>query len=173
MPQTIPCPHCRRQLNVQEAQLGEQVRCPACQQIFTAAVPPPLSGEEAKRVVSAGETRPAHPADPLDFGEEEDDPTREEDEDHPRGRPHHGSLILTLGILGLVLSCCPLAGWILGGCAMSLAGTDLYEMAARRMDRSGRGLTRAGKILGTIAVLLSTLFFVLSLLRFLGRGFRF
>ena len=78
-----------------------------------------------------------------------------------------------LGIVGVALSCCPLAGWILGGCAMNLAGTDLYEMAAGRMDRSGRGLTCAGKILGTIAIVLSTLFFVLSLVQFLGRGFRF
>lgn len=173
MPQTIPCPHCRRQLNIQEAHLGEQVRCPACQQVFTATAPPPPPVEEAKRFVSAGESIEEQSSDALDFREEEEGQTPDEDEDHPRGRPHHGVLILTLGILGLVLSCCPLAGWILGGCAMSLASTDMYEMAARRMDRSGRGMTRAGKILGAIAVLLSTLFFVLSLIRFLGRGFRF
>jgi len=61
-------------------------------------------------------------------------------------RPHRGTLILVLGILGLV--CCLICGiiaWILGS-------TDLKEMDAGRMDPAGRGLTQAGKICGIISV---------------------
>ena len=105
MTQTIPCPHCRRQLNIQEGQLGQQVRCPACQHIFTAAFPPsPM--DEVVRDVSAVEaaeerpggssraTRPQESGGPLDFGDDDQRPTLDEDDDYPRGRSHHGVLVL-------------------------------------------------------------------------------
>ena len=60
--------------------------------------------------------------------------------------PHRGTVILVLGILGLV--CCFICGiiaWVMGN-------GDLKEMAAGRMDRSGEGLTKAGKICGMIGV---------------------
>ncbi len=60
--------------------------------------------------------------------------------------PHRGTLILVLGILGLV--CCFVCGivaWVLGN-------TDLREIDAGRMDPEGRGLTQAGKICGIISV---------------------
>ena len=63
-------------------------------------------------------------------------------------KPHRGTLILVLGILGLVV-CGPLgiAAWIMGS-------TDLKEMDAGTMDPSGRGQTQAGKICGIIATVL-------------------
>jgi hypothetical protein len=63
-------------------------------------------------------------------------------------KPHRGTMILILGILGLVV-CGPLgiAAWIMG------AG-DLKEMDAGTMDPSGRGATQAGKICGIIATVL-------------------
>ena len=63
-------------------------------------------------------------------------------------KPHRGTLILVLGILGLVV-CAPLgiAAWIMG------AG-DLKEMDAGTMDPSGRGVTQAGKICGIIGTIL-------------------
>lgn len=81
-------------------------------------------------------------------------------------RPHRGTLILVLGILGLV--CCLICGiiaWILGS-------TDLKEMDAGRMDPSGRGLTQAGKICGIISVVLGIAGFIFSILWFvlLGAG---
>ena len=63
-------------------------------------------------------------------------------------KPHRGTLILVLGILGLVV-CGPLAivAWILG------AG-DLKQIDAGTMDPAGRGLTQAGKICGIIGTIL-------------------
>lgn len=63
-------------------------------------------------------------------------------------RPHRGTLILVLGILGLV--CCFICGiiaWVMGN-------NDLRDIDAGRMDPSGRGLTQAGKICGIISVAL-------------------
>jgi hypothetical protein len=63
-------------------------------------------------------------------------------------KPHRGTLILVLGILGLVV-CGPLAivAWVLGS-------GDLKEMDAGTMDPSGRGTTNAGKICGIIGTVL-------------------
>ena len=76
--------------------------------------------------------------------------------------PHRGVLILILGILSIV--CC----FILGIVAWVMGNNDLREMAAGRMDPSGRGLTQAGKICGIIGVAIQIVFIVLQLL---GVGF--
>ncbi|MHC4230510.1 MAG: DUF4190 domain-containing protein, partial [Planctomycetota bacterium] len=63
-------------------------------------------------------------------------------------RPHRGTLILVLGILGLV--CCFICGivaWVMGN-------NDLRDIDAGRIDPSGRGLTQAGKICGMVSVAL-------------------
>jgi len=73
-------------------------------------------------------------------------------------RPHRGTLILVLGILGLV--CCFICGivaWVMGN-------GDLREMDAGRMDPSGRGLTQAGKICGIVSVVLQIIGLVFWLL---------
>ena len=64
-------------------------------------------------------------------------------------RPHRGGAVLALGILGLVV--CIICGII----AWSMGSSDLKEMAAGRMDRSGEGLTKAGKICGMVSVILT------------------
>ena len=75
-------------------------------------------------------------------------------------KPHRGTLILVLGILGLLV--CQLLGiaaWVMGK-------QDLAEMDAGVMDPEGRQLTNIGKILGIISVVLMViglLFFVLTL----------
>ncbi|MGA9451100.1 MAG: hypothetical protein WBW41_07120 [Verrucomicrobiia bacterium] len=63
-------------------------------------------------------------------------------------KPHRGTLILVLGILGLVL-CAPLAiaAWIMGS-------GDLKQMDAGTMDPGGRGMTKAGKICGIVGTIL-------------------
>jgi hypothetical protein len=75
-------------------------------------------------------------------------------------KPHRGTLILVLGILGLVV-CGPLgiAAWIMGS-------TDLKEMDAGTMDPSGRGQTQAGKICGIIATVLLIVGLVVFVLLF-------
>jgi len=66
-------------------------------------------------------------------------------------KPHRGTLILVLGILGLVV-CQPIgiAAWVMGN-------GDLKEMDAGTLDTSGRSLTNAGRICGMIATILMIL----------------
>lgn len=159
MPETIRCPNCQRLLQIQEVHLGDEVRCPSCQQVFTSSRPAPPQ-RPVPSAAPPSEERPSRPrradrGDSLDF-EREERYGDEDDEDYRNGAPHRGGTILTLGILGLVFSCCPLAGWIFGGYAMSMGNEDLRRMARGTMDRSGQGMTQAGKILGLIAVILAT-----------------
>ena len=75
-------------------------------------------------------------------------------------KPHRATLILVLGILGLVV-CVPLgiAAWIMGN-------GDLKQMDAGQMDPSGRSTTNAGRIIGMIATLLFVVGLVIFLLFF-------
>ena len=73
-------------------------------------------------------------------------------------KPHRGTLVLVLGILGIAL-CMPL-----GIVAWVLANSDLKEMQAGLMDRSGEGLTKTGKICGIISVILTCVVLVLVIL---------
>ncbi len=78
-----------------------------------------------------------------------------------RVKPHRGGVVLALGILSFVVCC------ICGIIAWSMGNSDLREMAAGRMDRSGEGLTQAGRICGMVSVILSLVglgFYVLVLL---------
>ena len=78
--------------------------------------------------------------------------------------PHRGVLILILGILG-ILCCfvCGIIAWVMGN-------NDLREMAAGRMDPTGRGLTQAGKICGIVSVVLLIAGIVINLI-FMLLGF--
>jgi hypothetical protein len=75
-------------------------------------------------------------------------------------KPHRGTLILVLGILGLVV-CGPvgIAAWVMGN-------GDLKEMDAGAMDPSGRGTTNAGRICGIIATILLAVSIVVLILVF-------
>ncbi len=72
-------------------------------------------------------------------------------------KPHRGTLILVLGILGLVI-CGPLgiAAWVMGN-------GDLKQMDAGTLDPSGRGITNAGRICGMIATILMILAVVIMI----------
>jgi len=73
-------------------------------------------------------------------------------------KPHRGTLVLVLGILGLVVCLpCGIAAWVMGA-------NDLKEMDAGTMDPTGRGMTQGGKICGMIACILAILFLVLGIL---------
>jgi len=64
-------------------------------------------------------------------------------------KPHRGTTVLVLGILGLVVCViCGIIAWVMGK-------NDLREMDAGIMDPSGRGTTNAGKICGMISVILA------------------
>ncbi len=72
-------------------------------------------------------------------------------------QPHRGTMILVLGILGIV--CCP----FLGIAAIVMGSGDLKAMAEGRMDRGGEGLTNAGRICGIIGLVLFAIGLVLQL----------
>jgi hypothetical protein len=66
-------------------------------------------------------------------------------------KQHRGTLILVLGILGLVIcGPCGIAAWIMGS-------GDLKQMDGGTMDPSGRQITNAGRICGIIATILMAL----------------
>jgi len=78
-------------------------------------------------------------------------PSVSQGEMDPSLAPHRGTLILTLGIIGIV--CCFICGiiaWVMGN-------SDLQRMAEGRMDPAGRGLTQAGKICGMVSVALAVI----------------
>ncbi len=76
---------------------------------------------------------------------------------NPSIRPHRGTMILVLGILGIVLCMiCGIIAWVMGN-------ADLREMQAGRMDRTGEGLTKAGKICGMIGTILWGLYLVFNI----------
>lgn len=85
------------------------------------------------------------------------------DEDLRGARAQRAPLILTLGLLSIVFSCIPLAGWILGAVSMTMGAGDERLMEERLMDRSGRGMTKAGQICGIFGVFFATVVFILAL----------
>jgi hypothetical protein len=80
-------------------------------------------------------------------------------------------MILALGIVGLVFSWCFPVGWVCGGFALSMAGTDLVQMARGKMDKGGRGMTLAGRVCGTIAVIIASLAAVRVIVALASRRF--
>ncbi|MGB7982890.1 MAG: hypothetical protein WCF36_19070 [Candidatus Nanopelagicales bacterium] len=63
-------------------------------------------------------------------------------------RPHRGTTVLALAILGL-LFCSPLAL-----VAFFMGRSDLAAMDAGTMDPSGRGTTNVGRILGLVGMVI-------------------
>jgi len=79
-------------------------------------------------------------------------------------KPHRGTLVLVLGILGLVVCViCGILAWVFGN-------ADLKEMDAGQMDPSGRGMTQAGKIVGMVSVILNVVGFALWIIIVLIMG---
>ncbi len=77
---------------------------------------------------------------------------------NPMVRPHRGVMILVLGILGIVLcAICGIVAWVMGN-------SDLREMQAGRMDKTGEGMTKAGKICGMIGVILWGIYLVFNII---------
>ena len=75
-------------------------------------------------------------------------------------KPHRATLILVLGILGLVCCFpCGIASWLMGG-------SDLRQMDAGTMDATGRSMTNAGRICGIIATILGVISIIVGFLMF-------
>jgi hypothetical protein len=158
------CTSCGKELCVRDELLGNLVRCPICDAVFTARLgmeppptpyslaiePPPIRSGDPRPEVQAyyPETKPI--SGPW--------PRRRSRSSRSDGMAaNRGALILALGIAGLVGSGCVLPGWILGNFATRMGTEDINRMDRGQMDASGRSMTTAGRICGIIAVVLSTL----------------
>jgi hypothetical protein len=189
MPDLTQCPECQRKLNVPDGQFGQEVRCPACGNQFTAQqfVPPrPEAVEPEPREPEPPRPRRSqdHPdrgSNRGDFDDLDDDRPRRRRPSYERGygrgygyeRPHRGSTVQALGILSLCFCFAALPCWIMGGIALGMAANDLSAMANGSMDRSGEGATKAGRTCAIIGIVLSGVL-ILSCCGFsiLGRAIR-
>ena len=95
------------------------------------------------------------PRRPRSSRDDEDAPARrprdDDYDDAPRragAAPHHGVIVLVLGILGLCCGICGLIAFILGL-------IDINKMKKGQMDPSGKGMTMAGLIIGIIGFVLN------------------
>jgi predicted Zn finger-like uncharacterized protein len=156
MPETTNCPQCQRRLRVPDELIGQQVKCPSCENVFTAlsggdATPPPVPVDEAEQ-----QPEPAPVAKPRRARREDGYGDDYEDDDYEYRRrrrhdlaPHRGGVVLAMGILSLVIF--PI---IFGPIAWVMGNNDLREMRAGRMDPEGKGNTEAGRICGIIGTVL-------------------
>ena len=70
-------------------------------------------------------------------------------------RPHRGTAVLVLGIIGLatLITCYGLPSPIFGIIAWVMGTHDLSDMERGNMDPSGRNNTNAGRICGIVATI--------------------
>lgn len=178
MSTTVACPSCGRTQPVEEESLGTPVVCSACGSSFDAATPAaPKRGTPWSVTPNAPPgTTPAPSAAPRD-GETPDGADEEPADERPweqRHRdevrrdcePHRGTLVLVLGILGLVVPI-PLVGLIIALCALAMGRADLKKIDSGAMDPDGKGTTLAGWICGIIGTIWQTLF-LLGFLAYVG-----
>jgi predicted Zn finger-like uncharacterized protein len=151
MPEIVNCPQCDRELRVPDELLGKKVKCPTCGEMFTAKVvepspaspPPPRPEPRSPLGPPPGVTAPRDDQDDYEEPQRRSPPPRTR-RDRVDTQPHRGTLILVLGILGIV------ACQIFGPVAWLMANNDLAEMRSGRMDPEGKSLTNAGRICGII-----------------------
>jgi uncharacterized paraquat-inducible protein A len=183
MADIIDCPSCGRRLKLPGDLLGQDVRCPACDKMFTAAVnvePPPVP-LAVLPVDSPAPPRPnvERPRQPQlshcpNCGAKVDHEARlcgkcdtllvPGAEEPRQWEPHRSGAILTLGILSAlfgVLSLCfgipAVAGLGFGIPAWAMATHDLHKMRAGIMDRNGMANAQSGQSYAIVGVVLSLL----------------
>src|SRR5207249_7180801 len=104
--------------------LGRAVQCPTCGAMVAPAIVPLVQAE-------APEYGGAAPLPRIDL------------------QPHHGTLILVLGILSIVIC------GFLGPVAWVMGSNDLKEIRAGRMDPEGEGPANGGRVCGIIGTFLN------------------
>jgi predicted Zn finger-like uncharacterized protein len=168
MAEVIKCAHCGAALRLREEYIDQEVRCPSCQETFTARLPEAAVQREPapRRPVPLAEDRPPH-----DFDDDEDyrlarrrRAYEEARRQRTRVEPHRGGTILAMGIISLCLFCAPAIGIALGIAAAVMAHNDLAKMHEGRMDPSGQGQTRTGQICGILGVIVTALALVFFIL---------
>ncbi len=174
MSTVVTCPQCRQNLQVPPEMLGKEVRCPACQRIFTAngdgarpPVPPPLAPDDVP------EWDYAQPLEDEDTDMPREEKPRKRKKSRSKGssgggyydelarrqrklqtpgftmfgeRVDGGIAILFFGIASLI----PCLGIVFCGLAWTWGTNDLNEMNSRRWDDEGKSLTKIGLILGLV-----------------------
>lgn len=182
MSDTIDCPSCGRRLKLPVELLGQDVRCPTCNQTFRASfggeptsdpvetLSPSASGSPAE----ARRNRPARLMHCPHCGAMVDREARHcrrcnapldgEDEGRRDWEPHRGGAILTLGILSAIFGtlslCCgvpAVAGLGFGIPAWAMAAHDMHKMRMGVMDRNGMANTQSGQSYAMVGVVLSFL----------------
>jgi predicted Zn finger-like uncharacterized protein len=163
MPIQISCPSCSRPLRVPDHLLGQLVKCPNCQQQFTAASaqairpaerPKPESEPAPYRSQPVSELGRPMPPRPDDFEDDDDY------DDRPRRRrrhyePHRGTLILVLGIVSIIIMVNLGLGFVTGIPAWVMGNADMKKIKAGVMDPAGAGQTNAGRIMGVVVTILN------------------
>ena len=158
MPIEVSCTRCGSLLRVGDEHAGASARCPNCENVFPipmdAEPTPPRAGAAAKG--NPFGDAPRETGNPYQASSGAHNPYGTSPRATSYMKPHRGTLILILGILGLV--CCQflgIAAWIMGS-------NDLKEIDAGVMDPEGRGTTQAGMIIGIIATVLLVLTLMLQ-----------
>lgn len=139
MPEIIRCTACNRQLQVPEDLLGQAVRCPTCQGVFTAAMNTPPVVQPAIPVVHPA-ARPQAPSNPFDF----DAPSSPAQDD--LGRSPEYSPVVRRPATNTGSG----AGLMVGGCLLSLVG--IFLSIAIIAAGSGRGVVFTGLIAAGIGL---------------------
>jgi predicted Zn finger-like uncharacterized protein len=175
MPETITCEHCNATLRLPEQFIGQEVRCPSCNNTFAAKLPaaaPPAPQEQREEPVAAISPKPSadeRPSRRQPTADDEDYPRRrsrfaDEDDAYSLRRyanPDRSNTVKILGILGLVfvgLGLClglPVLaiGFGLGLTAVIMGRNDLALMDKGERDPAGRSATKTGVLCGTIAMI--------------------
>ena len=187
----VKCPACQTPFTAAEPDDAVTSAPPKPSAVKKPAPPPPRDEEEDEEDEKISATPPKRKPKVVDDEEEEEDeddrPARkrgkkryddeddDDDDDIPSVRskkPHRAGTVMTLGILSIPVSClCPIIAWILGGIAINMANTDLAQMAAKRMDPSGRGNTNTGKICGIVGVVIGFINAIAGIALRIGGGF--
>lgn len=145
MGQIIQCPYCSRQYTAAEEQMGTQIACDGCGNIFVAG------GAAAAAAFPAVAADPANPwptATPVPYA----------------AQPQSSSKAIASMVLGIVSICtCILYGipsLVCGILAVVFGGTARKMIATGQMPPSAAGQARAGRICGIIGIVLSVLYWV-------------
>jgi phage FluMu protein Com len=163
MPVKVQCPQCSKTLQIQDANVGKQVRCPACKNVFRAEPPEDavMPASEVEEVAPAPvRRRPAPPPEEEEY-EEEEQPRRrrrrDEDEDDEdldvRRRPRrqmgwldHQFADTNIVILVLFSLCCGIIALVFGiagvaGCSDPVAKRNAWTVLIISLISAGVGAT--------------------------------
>lgn len=180
---TFTCPSCARTLEVEESKADQEVECAACLEVFVpsrikpAAKPEGMSEESRREDRDADRRRKDRDEDDRRGSErrtrrkpdrrrwrDEDDDSGDDDDYRPRrnrrlaepGASSTAVFALILGFLAIVMSCCPILGFMLGITATILASQS-------RGDDSASGMAATASVLGVIGAIISAVWFFIAI----------